>query len=158
MSPSLTLLALSGTLYAAGIFLLLERSLTRVLLGILLLGNATNLLLLSSGGRAGGPPIVGVTPADEMSDPLPHAMILTAIVITLGMAAFFLTLIHRGWDLAREDDDVVDDAEDRLIARSRRHHLDDADESYDHDGRERPDQLDGDDSDGLPRADAELRA
>lgn len=116
MAANLTLLVVIGCLYAAGVFLLLERSLTRVLLGVLLVGNATNLLLLTSGGRSGGAPIIGVTAPEAMNDPLPHAMILTAIVITLGMTAFLLALIHRGWDLSRRDDDVVDDVEDRLVA------------------------------------------
>ena len=63
MSPSLTLAVVVVVLYSAGLYLLLDRSLTRVLLGVLLLGNATNVLLLSAGGAAGGPPIVGSTPA-----------------------------------------------------------------------------------------------
>lgn len=124
MTPNVTLVVLAAVFYAAGIFLLLERSLTRVLLGVLVLGNATNLLLLSSGGPAGPAPFVGVDVA-EMSDPLAQAMILTAIVITLGLAAFVLALIYRSWQLAQQskaegidegDDEVSDDAEDRRIA------------------------------------------
>lgn len=137
MSGNLTLLALVAVLYAAGAYLLLERSLTRVLLGVLLLGNATNLLILSS-GPAGGAPIVGAGPQRQMSDPLAQAMILTAIVITLGLTAFLLALVYRSWELGRDrtdeadradragaatgavlddtaDDDVVDDEEDRLV-------------------------------------------
>ena len=52
MTPTVVLPVIIGGLYAAGVYLLLDRSLTRVLLGFLLLGNATNLLLLSTGGRA----------------------------------------------------------------------------------------------------------
>ena len=52
MSANIGLLAVIGVLYAAGVYLLLERSLTRILLGVLLIGNATNLLLLTAGGHA----------------------------------------------------------------------------------------------------------
>ena len=83
VSPNLLLVIVVGVLFAAGVTLLLERSLTRVILGVILLGNGVNLLILLGGGY-GGPPIVGVTARAEMSDPLPQAMILTAIVITLG--------------------------------------------------------------------------
>ena len=115
MTPTVVLPVLIGGLYAAGVFLLLDRSLTRVLLGVLLLGNATNLLLLSAGGPSGGAPILGVSEADEMNDPLPQALILTAIVITFGVAAFLLAMIHRSWRLVREEV-VGTDEEDRRVA------------------------------------------
>jgi multicomponent Na+:H+ antiporter subunit C len=115
MTPTVVLPVLIGGLYAAGVYLLLDRSLTRVLLGFLLLGNATNLLLLSSGGEAGRAPIVGFAEPDEMSDPLPQALILTAIVITFGVAAFLLAIIHRSWRLVREEV-VGTDEEDRRVA------------------------------------------
>src|SRR5690606_15336447 len=82
---------------------------------IVLLGNGVNLLLLVSGGAAGGAPIIGLTPEDEMTDPLPEALILTAIVITLGMTAFLLALAYRSWQLHGHDE-VQDDVEDRRIA------------------------------------------
>ena len=112
MSVSLVLLVVMAVLYACGVYLLLERSMTRVLLGFLLVGNATNLLILIMAGKAGLAPIVtdGVTP-DEMTDPLPEALILTAIVITFGVSAFLMALIYRSWRLAREDD-LHDDADD----------------------------------------------
>ena len=113
MSPNLTYVIVVGVLVAAGVTLLLERSLTRVLMGVILLGNGANLLLLT-GGRAGAPPIVGSAPQEEMSDPLPQAMILTAIVITLGMTAFLLALAYRSWHLNGHDE-VQDDVEDRRI-------------------------------------------
>ena len=115
MTPTVALPVIIGGLYAAGVYLLLDRSLTRVLVGFLLLGNATNLLLLSSAGPGGLPPILGVAEADEMSDPLPQALILTAIVITFGVAAFVLAMIHRSWALARNEA-VATDEEDRRIA------------------------------------------
>ena len=112
MSVSVVLLIVMAVLYACGIYLLLERSMTRVLLGFLLVGNATNLLILIMAGKAGLAPIVadGVT-AEEMTDPLPEALILTAIVITFGVSAFLMALIYRSWRLAREDN-LEDDADD----------------------------------------------
>src|ERR671927_424587 len=73
-----------------------------------------NVLFVLAGGAAGGAPIVGRTPPDEMSDPLPQAMVLTAIVITLGMTAFLLAMAYRSWLLTGHDD-VQDDVEDRRI-------------------------------------------
>lgn len=115
MSPNLTLVAVIVVLVAAGVYLMLERSLTRVIVGVVLLSNGINLLFMIAGGRAGGPPIVGVTPEEEMSDPLPQAMVLTAIVITLGISAFLAALAYRSWQLNRHDE-VQDDLEDRRVA------------------------------------------
>jgi multicomponent Na+:H+ antiporter subunit C len=115
MSPSLVLVVTIAALFAAGVYLLLERSLTRVLVGVVLVGNGANLLFLVAGGAAGGPPITGVTPDRRMSDPLPQAMVLTAIVITLGLSAFLLAMAYRSWQLHRHDE-VQDDVEDRRIA------------------------------------------
>lgn len=117
MSVSLVLLIVMAVLYACGIYLMLERSMTRVLLGFLLVGNATNLLIIIMAGQSGVAPIVedGVT-VDEMTDPLPQALILTAIVITFAVSAFLLALIYRSWRLEREDnvEDDVDDVAMRL--------------------------------------------
>src|SRR5690606_9591783 len=98
-TPSVVLVLAIGVLFAAGVYLLLERSLTRVLLGFILMGNGANLLFLVAGGRAGGAPIIGETPEGEMSDPLVQAMVLTAIVITLGITAFVLAMAYRSWQL-----------------------------------------------------------
>jgi multicomponent Na+:H+ antiporter subunit C len=113
MRPSIVLLIAVGVLFAAGTTLLLERTLTRVLLGVMLLGNGANLLVLAS-AEPGSPPIVGTADPAEMTDPLPQAMILTAIVITLGMTAFLLALAYRSWRLSGHDE-VQDDAEDRRV-------------------------------------------
>jgi multicomponent Na+:H+ antiporter subunit C len=115
MTPTLVLVVVTAALVTAGVYLLLERSLTRIIIGLVLIGNGVNVLFLVAGGEAGGPPIVGTTPADEMSDPLPQAMVLTAIVITLGMTAFLLAMAYRSWQLNRHDE-VQDDLEDRRIA------------------------------------------
>lgn len=115
MSVSIVLLGVMAVLYAAGIYLMLERSMTRVLLGFLLVGNATNLLIIVVAGRAGVAPIVedGVTAA-EMTDPLPEAFILTAIVITFAVSAFLLALIHRSWRIGTQDR-LQDDESDVAI-------------------------------------------
>ncbi|WP_028045607.1 Na(+)/H(+) antiporter subunit C [Cellulomonas sp. URHE0023] len=115
MSPNLVLVVTIGVLFAAGVYLLLERSLSRVLIGVILIGNGANLLFLVAGGAAGRPPIVG-SGEGPMADPLPQAMVLTAIVITLGMTAFLLALAYRSWQVNRHDE-VQDDVEDRRIAR-----------------------------------------
>lgn len=111
----ITLVVVTGVLFACGFALLLERSLTRVILGIVMLGNGVNLLIIQ-GGRSGGAPIVGRTPEDRMSDPLPQAMVLTAIVITLGVTAFLLAMAYRSWQLSGHDE-VQDDIEDRKVRR-----------------------------------------
>lgn len=116
MSSSLLLLVLIAILYTAGVYLLLDRSLTRVLLGVLVLGNATNLLVISAGGPFGAAALVGRAPESAMSDALVQALVLTAIVITLGVAAFLLSIIHRTWTLDQEDDLTVD-LEDASVRR-----------------------------------------
>lgn len=116
MSINLTLLIVMGVLYACGIYLVLERSLTRVLLGLMLLANATNILILSTGGYAGVAPFfTKETSPEAYSDPLPQALILTSIVISFAVTAFMLGMIYRTWVLARQDE-IQDDLEDRRVA------------------------------------------
>lgn len=112
---TVALAAAVGVLFATGTYLLMHRSLTRMIIGLLLLGNGANVLLLLAGGRAGRAPLVDGN-GEATADPLPQAMILTAIVITFGVAAFLLALAHRSWQLTH-DDEVEDDLEDRRIAR-----------------------------------------
>ena len=104
-----------GVLYAVGTYLLLGRKLTRIVIGLAIMGHGANLLLLMAGGRAGRAPIAG-SAGGQFADPLPQALALTAIVITFGVAAFLLALAYRSW-LLRHDDEVEDDVEDRRIAR-----------------------------------------
>ena len=113
MSANLTLAVVAGLLVACGVYLLLERSLTRILLGVLLTSNGVNLLFLIAAGYPGTPPIVGLTD-EKVSDPLPQAMVLTAIVITMAVAAFVLTLAYRSFQLHGHDE-VADDVEDARI-------------------------------------------
>jgi multicomponent Na+:H+ antiporter subunit C len=116
MTPSLALCLLIGVLFGSGVYLLLARSISRAMIGILLLGNGANLLFLVASGSPGRAPIVGLADEADMSDPLPQAMVLTAIVITLGITAFVLAMAHRSWQLARSDN-VEDDIEDVRILR-----------------------------------------
>ncbi|WP_431976314.1 Na(+)/H(+) antiporter subunit C [Micromonospora haikouensis] len=111
---TLVLVVVVGVLAGTGVTLLLERSLTRILLGVVLLGNGVNLLILL-GGRSGDAPVVGTAPVDRMSDALPQAMVLTAIVITFGLTAFLLAVAYRSWYLTGNDE-VQDDLEDRQVA------------------------------------------
>lgn len=114
MTMPLVLVALMVVLYACGIYFMLDRTLTRLLLGFLLVGNATNLLIFLMSGSFGSAPFVGKAAAEEMSDPLPQAFILTAIVITFAVSSFFLALIYRSWRLAQDHDDTVQDDETDL--------------------------------------------
>lgn len=108
-----------GTLYAAGTYLILQRKLTRIILGLALMAHGANLLLLLAGGEAGVPAFIGETRPGDFADPLPQALALTAIVITFGTTAFLLALSFRSW-LLRHDDDVEDDLEDRRLAQHER--------------------------------------
>lgn len=116
MTASLALVLAAGVLIATGIYLTLERSLSRIVIGLALLGNGVNLLFLVAGGRAGEAPI-NVPGADSstIADPLPQAMVLTAIVIALGLTAFVLAMAYRSWQLHGHDE-VQDDLEDRRLA------------------------------------------
>jgi multicomponent Na+:H+ antiporter subunit C len=101
-------------LYGIGSFLLMQRNLSRIVIGLAMLGHGANLLLLMAGGRAGRAPLVGVG-TGPASDPLPQALALTAIVITFGVSAYLLTMAYRNW-LMTDTDEVEDDVEDRRIA------------------------------------------
>lgn len=109
---SLSLLVLVGVLFAVGTYLLMERSLTRIALGVGVLGNGVNVLLVIVGSRPGRAPIIGED--GELADPLPQALVLTAIVIGFALLAFLLALAWRNWTIT-ENDAVEDDVEDRLI-------------------------------------------
>jgi len=123
VTGNLTLALVIGVLYTVGTYLLLQRTLTRVVIGLGLLAHGANLLLLAAGGPAGAVPFVdgegaagaaGV--AGGTADPLPQALVLTAIVISFGVSAFLLALAYRSWTLTG-DDEVQDDVEDRRLAR-----------------------------------------
>ena len=127
LTPNLTLVLVVVGLVAVGTSLALDRSLVRVLLGMVLIGNGVAVLYLVVSGRAGRAPFVGEDPA-AMSDPLPQAMVLTAIVISLATIGFLLALSYRLWQISGTDD-VPDDAEDARIQRLARD--DETSETYD---------------------------
>lgn len=118
MTTYLVPLVIIGGLTSSGVYLLLSRNLTRMLLGLLLVGNAVNLLIITVGGPSGNPPIRGRTSGSESNtaDPLAQGMILTAIVIAMGIAAFVLALTYRSFRLTIEEE-VPDDAEDTRVSR-----------------------------------------
>jgi len=115
---SLAMAAVVAVLYSVGFYLLLQRSLMRVLLGVVVLGHGANLLLQLAGGPPARPPILDGTGTEGMADPLPQALALTAVVITFAMTTYLLALGDRSWVLVGHDE-AQDDLEDRRIARRR---------------------------------------
>lgn len=97
-----------GVLYAGGVYMMLRRSIVKLIFGLVLLGHAANLLIFSMGRIArGAPPIIpegAEVPAGVYADPLPQALILTAIVIGFGVQAFALILIRRSAETVGTDD------------------------------------------------------
>ncbi|GAB2647197.1 Na(+)/H(+) antiporter subunit C [Nocardia goodfellowii] len=120
MTSDLTMLVLIAVLVACGVYLILERAVSKMLLGLILFGNAVNLLIITVGGPDGAPPIRGATDDvhAEMADPLAQAMVLTAIVITMGLAAFVLALAYRSYILTTSEE-VANDPDDVQVARRR---------------------------------------
>jgi multicomponent Na+:H+ antiporter subunit C len=85
-----------GVLVGTGLFLMLQPSFVRILFGFILVSNAANLFLISlSGDPSGKQPPVMVDGAVHPVDPLPQALILTAIVIGFGVTAYLLVLLYR---------------------------------------------------------------
>jgi multicomponent Na+:H+ antiporter subunit C len=113
-------LILIGVLTTSGVYVLLERGLVRMLLGFLLIGNAINLLIVTVAGSSGNPPIRGRTSAGRTTtaDPLAQAMVLTAIVITMGIAAFVLAMAYRSYRLTTAEE-VPRDPEDTRVSRQK---------------------------------------
>jgi multicomponent Na+:H+ antiporter subunit C len=106
--------AVIAVLFAVGSFLLMERSLTRVALGVGVVGNGVNVLIIASGSEPGEAPIIGRE--GVLTDPLPQALVLTAIVIGFALLTFLMTLAWRNWTITGNDE-VEDDVEDRMITR-----------------------------------------
>jgi multicomponent Na+:H+ antiporter subunit C len=108
------LAATAAALFAIGTYLVLQRKLSRIIIGIALLGHGANVLMVSSGKR-GRAPLIGNGPSEALADPLPQALALSAIVISFGVTALLLALAYRSW-LLTSDDEVQDDVEDRDVA------------------------------------------
>jgi multicomponent Na+:H+ antiporter subunit C len=112
---TVTLAAVAATLFGVGTYLLLQRKLSRIIIGLGLLTHGANILLITA-GRRGRPPLIGRGDPATFADPLPQALALTAIVITFGVTSLLLALAYRSW-LLTQDDDVQDDLADRAVAR-----------------------------------------
>ena len=108
------LAATAAALFGIGTYLVLQRKLSRIIIGIALLGHGANVLMVTSGDR-GRAPLIGNGPTEGLADPLPQALALTAIVISFGVTALLLALAYRSW-LLTSDDEVQDDVEDRDVA------------------------------------------
>lgn len=113
---SVSLLGAIGGLTVVGVYLITARSLSRIILGFTLLGHAAVLALLTAGGPPAAAPIAGGDA--EITNPVPQALALTAIVISFGLTLFLLALAARQ-QLLSGDDLVEDDIEDRRIAEER---------------------------------------
>ncbi|MEM0905929.1 MAG: Na+/H+ antiporter subunit C [Pseudomonadota bacterium] len=95
-----------GIFFAGGIYLMLSARLVRILLGVAIFGNAVNLLIFT-GGRLveAAPPVIGrAEGAAQVANPLPQALILTAIVISFSIFAFLLVLAFRAYQSLDTDD------------------------------------------------------
>ncbi|MFK7804447.1 MAG: Na+/H+ antiporter subunit C [Anaerolineae bacterium] len=105
---NLLLAIVIGVLYTTGVFMVLRRSIVKLILGIGLLGNATNLLLFTVGGVSNSvPPIIheGDTAlTGDFANPIPQALILTAIVIGMAMMAYAVVLLKRAYQVTESDD------------------------------------------------------
>jgi multicomponent Na+:H+ antiporter subunit C len=110
MTTNLVLAVTIGALFAVGVYLMLSRNLIRVILGFLLAGHSINLLLLTT-GVGGVPPIVGQEQAGEqLADPIPQALILTSIVISLAVSTFLFAMAYRNYRNTR-DPEIEDELE-----------------------------------------------
>ena len=116
---SLILAILVAGEFTVGTYLLLQRSLTRVVLGLALARHGAVVMRQVVGGRAGKVPLLGPDDSvDGVAAPLPQAFALTAIVIGFASTSFLLAMAYRSW-LGTGDDKVRDDIEDRLTAERR---------------------------------------
>jgi multicomponent Na+:H+ antiporter subunit C len=113
---SVLIAATAASLFAIGTYLVLQRKLSRIIIGLGLLTHGGNLLLLTS-GRRGTPPLIGTGDPAGFSDPLPQALALTAIVITFAVTTLLLAFAYRSF-LLTNDDEVADDVGDRDVARA----------------------------------------
>ena len=88
---------LAGILLTAGIYLVLQTGLVRMLFGVILISNAMNLAIMAAGRAAALPPPIvpvgAIAPETAVANPLPQALVLTALVISFGLTAFALALV-----------------------------------------------------------------
>ena len=105
----------AAALVGIGTYLVLQRKLSRLIIGIGLLGHGGNIVFVTT-TRRGEAPLLGSGDPADFADPLPQSLVLTAIVISFGVTALLLALAYRSWLLTR-DDEVQDDVEDRNVGR-----------------------------------------
>ena len=112
---TMALATCAAALFGVGTYLVLQRKLSRIIIGLGLLTHGANVLLITA-GRRGRAPIIGTGSATTFSDPLPQALALTSIVISFAVTTLLLALAYRSWQLT-QDDEVEDDVADRAAAR-----------------------------------------
>jgi len=98
---------LLGVLYTSGVYMLLRRSILKFIIGIIFLSNATNLLVFLSAGLVRGTPAFlddQTGDAVVFADPLPQALVLTAVVIGLGIVVYLLAVKYRFFKETGSDD------------------------------------------------------
>lgn len=97
-----------GALYAAGFYLMLRRNVVKLIFGLILMGHGANLLIFTAGGLVrASPPLVPSgqsAPLAGVADPVPQALVLTAIVIGFAISAFAAVLVQRVYDTTGTDD------------------------------------------------------
>jgi multicomponent Na+:H+ antiporter subunit C len=113
---SVLLAGVAAALFGVGTYLILQRQLSRIVIGVGLMGHGGNVLFVLAAQGRGRPAFVGEGAASDQVDPLPQALALTAIVITFAVTAFLLALAYRSW-VVTHDDEVEDSIEDRYTAR-----------------------------------------
>lgn len=86
---------LVGVLFSTATYLILQKSFVRILFGFVMLSNAVNLFVLAMSGEPSGKAAPIITGSGEMVDPLPQALVLTAIVIGFGVAVYLIMLLYR---------------------------------------------------------------
>lgn len=107
-----------GLLFGSGIYLMLKRDLIRVVAGIILISNATNLFIITAGLFRGSAPIYPLSSDEVISDPLVQALVLTAIVISFGISSLVLTLVYRIYTTHQSLDQAdLQQAEEHEVAR-----------------------------------------
>lgn len=116
---------LSGILLTAGVYLVLQGALVRMLFGVILIGNAMNLAIMAAGRAAAlAPPIVppgAIAPETAVANPLPQALVLTALVISFGLTTFALALVarvHETWGTTHVDLTDEPETEDLSVSAS----------------------------------------
>lgn len=107
-----------AVLFGTGAYCLMQRCLMRLVIGLILLSQGANLLVFAAGGLTAGRPALvpkgGVNVPIDAADPLPQALVLTAIVIGFGLTLFAVTLLYRTHRITGADDIDALNRTDRL--------------------------------------------